>query len=203
MQRTETHQEALSHKERLLREGMKEFFAHGYHGTTVDAVLEGAGVPKGSFYHHFGSKEAFGKAVLARYMRFQMELLDRWAAEPGRSTSEKLAGYYGELARNVVASGFQRACLTGKFSTEVSATLEGFREALAVDLREWLTRLRDVLATGQHSGDVRRDRSADELAAALLALIQGGFAIALAMRDEASLNAVSATIPMLIEPPNS
>ena len=52
-----TQQEAvLSHKERLIRAGGKLFYENGFHGTTVDAVLAEAGVPKGSFYHHFGSQ---------------------------------------------------------------------------------------------------------------------------------------------------
>ncbi len=67
-----TQQEAaLSHKERLFRAGAKLFYENGFHGTTIDAVLAEAGVPKGSFYHHFGSKDAFGQAVLSRYMGFQ------------------------------------------------------------------------------------------------------------------------------------
>ena len=80
--------EILSHKERLLRHGMKLFYAQGFHGTTVDAILASAGVPKGSFYHHFGSKEVFAQAVLDRYMQFQIDLFHKWAAKKGLTTPE-------------------------------------------------------------------------------------------------------------------
>jgi TetR/AcrR family transcriptional repressor of nem operon len=180
---------------------MKQFYAHGYHGTTVDAILEAAGVPKGSFYYHFGSKEAFGKAVLARYMEYQLNLLGVWMTKEDLSTSEKLTGYYDEMLQAFIKSGYRRACLAGKFSTELSVEIEGFREQLAINLRDWHIRLRDVLEAGQKRGDVRRDRPADELADALLAMIQGAFVISLSLREDRQLLSVGASIPVLIDPP--
>src|SRR5262245_57523811 len=119
--------EALSHKERLLRHGMRLFYAQGFNGTTVDAILASADVPKGSFYHHFGSKDVFGQAVLERYAQFQFDLFDKWAAKKNLTTSEKLVGYFKELSQIFVKSGYQRACLSGKFSTEVAAASDLFR----------------------------------------------------------------------------
>ena len=40
------------------------FAAHGYEGTSVEAVLREAGVSRGSLYHHFAGKEALYEAVL-------------------------------------------------------------------------------------------------------------------------------------------
>ncbi|SHH31391.1 TetR/AcrR family transcriptional regulator [Streptomyces sp. 3214.6] len=192
----------IPHKERLLRQGMKHFYAHGYHGTTVDAVLDASGVPKGSFYHHFGSKEAFGKAVLNRYMQYQLNLLQTWITDkPDLTTSEKLSGYFDEMVREFIGSDYRRACLAGKFSTEVSATSESFRTQLESDLRDWRGLLLTAIQQGQEHGDVRHDRTADELADALLALIQGAFVIGLSSRDDQALRAVSATIPLLIDMP--
>jgi TetR/AcrR family transcriptional repressor of nem operon len=192
--------ETSSHKESLLRHGMKLFYARGYHGTTVDALLEASGVPKGSFYHHFGSKEAFGKAVLSRYMQYQLDLLQKWLTEnPELSTSAKLSGYFNEMVRLFIGSGFQRACLAGKFSTEVSATSESFRTQLGTDMHDWRQQLLTALARGQEHGDVRGDRPAGDLADAVLALIQGAFVVALSSRDAQSLDAVIATIPLLVD----
>ncbi|WP_329406973.1 TetR/AcrR family transcriptional regulator [Nocardia vinacea] len=188
----------LSHKERLLRQGTRQFYANGFSGTTVDALLAASGVPKGSFYHHFGSKESFGRAVLERYQHFQLDLLAVWAAKTELATADKLTGYFGAMVDRFVDSGFQRACLVGKFSTEVAATSEAFRGQLDDDLRIWKSRLREILAAGQAEGDVRTDRTPDELADTLLALIQGAFVVALSTRDADSLRSVCASIPMLI-----
>jgi TetR/AcrR family transcriptional repressor of nem operon len=191
----------MSHKERLLKQGMKLFYAHGYNGTTVDGVLVASDVPKGSFYHHFGSKEAFGKAVLGRYMDYQLSLLRTWAEKQELSTSGRLSGYFDEMARGFVGSDYRRGCLAGKFSTEVAAASEGFRAELHSGLRDWREHLITMLRQGRERGDVRRDLAVEDLADALLALIQGAFVIALSVRDEQSLRAVSTTIPLLIDAP--
>lgn len=198
-----TTQEAdtLPHKERLLRHGMKLFYEQGFHGTTVDAILASAGVPKGSFYHHFGSKDVFGQAVLDRYMQFQVDLFRKWASKESLTTPEKLAGYFKEMSQIFVKSGYQRACLAGKFSTEVAATSEVFREQVGHQLHVWKAGLVQLLREGQSNGDVRQDRRAEDLADGVLALIQGAFVIALSTRDKHSLAAVGKTITVLIEPP--
>ena len=54
-------------KQRLIEEGTALFLERGYHDTGIQDLLAAAGVPKGSFYHHFRSKETFGLAVIATY----------------------------------------------------------------------------------------------------------------------------------------
>src|SRR5580704_16355663 len=48
----------------LIAIGTRLFAARGYEGTSVEAVLQEAGVSRGSLYHHFSSKEALFEAVL-------------------------------------------------------------------------------------------------------------------------------------------
>lgn len=196
-----TRTEATSHKERMLRQGMKLLYANGFHGMTVDALLAASGVPKGSFYHHFGSKDAFAQAVLGRYAQSQRDLLDRWTERAELSTPDKLTGYFREMAENFVRSDYQRACLAGKLSTEVAASSEPFREQLDQDLRRWKHQLIAVLENGQQRGDVRTDRDGGDLADSLLALLQGAFVIALSTRDEESLEAIAGTLRDLIAIP--
>ena len=197
-----TQQEAIPHKERLLRAGIKLFYENGFHGTTIDAVLTEAGVPKGSFYHHFGSKDAFAQAVLNRYIQFQGQLFTTWIARTDLSTVDQLTGYFTDMSQIFIKSGFQTACLTGKFSTEVGATSDYFRPQLAAQIAMWKTQLSTLLTAGQERGDIRRDRSSEDLADAVLALIQGSFVLTLSTRDEHTLTTVRATIKDLVESPN-
>src|ERR1700754_3698605 len=71
---------APSHRQRLLKEGLRHFYATGFHGTSVDDLLAAAEAPKGSFYHHFGSKDEFAKAVIAEYSAGQMASLNKFAS---------------------------------------------------------------------------------------------------------------------------
>ncbi|MDQ3733595.1 MAG: TetR/AcrR family transcriptional regulator [Actinomycetota bacterium] len=53
-----------STRERLVTTARAEFGERGYEATSIDAILEGAGVARGALYHHFASKEALFSAVL-------------------------------------------------------------------------------------------------------------------------------------------
>ena len=191
----------ISHKERLLRDGMKLVYADGFHGTTVDAGLAVSGVPKGSFYHHFGSKEVFAQALLDRYTEYQSALLGGWIKKDDLSTSARLTGYFTEVAAHFVRTGYQRACLAGKLSTEMGATSEAFRIPLSKSILGMKDDFTGLLEQGQQAGDVRTDRSAADMADGVLALIQGAFVVALSTRDEQSLAAVADTINSVIAPP--
>ncbi|MBI3689842.1 MAG: TetR family transcriptional regulator C-terminal domain-containing protein, partial [Mycolicibacterium aromaticivorans] len=112
------------------------------------------------------------------------------------------AWYYRDMSQVFIKSGFQTACLTGKFSTEVAATSDVFRPQLADQIEGWKVRLSSVFAAGQERGDVRQDRPAEDLADVVLALIEGSFVLTLSTRDEHTLTAVCDAIRQLIERPN-
>ncbi|MFF1822792.1 TetR/AcrR family transcriptional regulator [Kribbella sp. NPDC058245] len=189
-----------THRDRLLREGLAQLYARGFHGTTVDGILTSSGVPKGSFYHHFGSKEAFAAELLRGYTSRQLERIDRWSATPGLSTADALTGYFGELTGMLVESGYRRACLIGKLATEVAVSNDQFRDQLSLDLDVWKQRLTVLFERGRERGDVRTDQPAAELADVVLALIQGAFVVTLATRDRSSLESVAHALKILIAP---
>lgn len=192
--------ETRSHKERLLRAGMKLFYEQGFHGTTVDAVLALAGVHKGSFYHHFGSKDSFGQAVLDQYLQFQLAALEKWTAKKDLSTADKLVRHFNDMVGLFVKSGYQRGCLTGKFSTEVAATSIPFRGQLNQQIQDWKAGIVALLVQGQRDGDVRPDRSAQDIADGVFSLMQGAFVVALSTREKHTLSAVADTIRFIVEP---
>ncbi|WP_455132527.1 TetR/AcrR family transcriptional regulator, partial [Microbacterium aurum] len=64
-------------REALLRCGMAVLTMQGISATGIDTVLKRVGVPKGSFYHYFDSKDAFGFEVLHRYAGYFARKLDR------------------------------------------------------------------------------------------------------------------------------
>lgn len=195
--------EALPHREKLLREGTRRLYGHGFHGTTVDGILAATGVPKGSFYHHFGSKEALAKEALRHYLTFQLDLLESWTAKADLPTADVLVGYFTDMAGAFTRSEYQQACLFGKLSTEMSAGSPEFRAVLADHVEQWQIPLRELLRRGQERGDVRGGFAVEQLAGAVLALVQGVFVLALAVRDEAMLDAARTALRVLVENPRA
>ena len=51
-------------REKILATGQRIIAGKGFSGVGINEILATVGVPKGSFYHYFGSKEAFGEAML-------------------------------------------------------------------------------------------------------------------------------------------
>jgi AcrR family transcriptional regulator len=59
-------QKGLATRERLVAVAGSLFGAYGYEGTSIEAILEAAGLKRGALYHHFDSKKALFDAALDR-----------------------------------------------------------------------------------------------------------------------------------------
>jgi len=164
---------------------------YGFNGTTVDSILDASGVPKGSFYHHFRSKDAFAEEVISRYMSVQTERIESWfskACEIG--TPAVVSGWFRELADELIESNYVVSCLVGKMSYELGTVDRRFRAHLSSDLNLWKDELCGLLEQGQSRGDIRIDKSAATLADTVLAMLQGAFIIALASHEPGPLDSV-------------
>ena len=73
-------------RDRILDSAEALIMDMGFGSTSIDRVLEGAGVTKGAFFHHFPSKADLGKALVQRYAKRDTELLEVTMAR-----AEKLA----------------------------------------------------------------------------------------------------------------
>lgn len=191
----------LPHREALLQEGLRQFFKVGYHATTVDGLLVATGVPKGSFYHHFGSKESFAAVVIQRYREFHHDSLNRWIARDDLSTADKLTGYLKQLSDNFISSGYLYSNLVGKLITEVAASSPLLRDEIGDMLSTWRAQVVGLLERGQAMGDVRPDRSAFDMATSINAIIDGAFLVAQSTHEDVLFDAAASAIRRLVEPP--
>lgn len=191
---------APTHKERLLKQGFKQFYEHGFAGTSLETVLVEAGVPKGSFYHHFGSKETFALAVLQLYYEKQQERRKRWFSAPDMDEYEMLTGYLDDLVSDFTRTGAKRGCLVGKLSLELANTSEAFGSLFSTMLGSWHNSVEQVIARGQHAGTVSDDLPAGQLADTILATIQGALILDLTHRRIQAMRSISAVMASLLRP---
>ncbi|MDP6189387.1 MAG: TetR/AcrR family transcriptional regulator, partial [Gammaproteobacteria bacterium] len=70
-------QEVEDNRQRLISIGVALLTKKGFGVTGLDEVTKKAGLPKGSFYAYFDSKETFGLALIDAYARFFNDMLDR------------------------------------------------------------------------------------------------------------------------------
>jgi TetR/AcrR family transcriptional repressor of nem operon len=170
-------------KEQIVQAGLKILLDRGFNGVGVQEITDTAGVPKGSFYNHFESKEALGAEIVERYgmdnTRRQI-LLDR--SLPGL---KRLRGHFEGLNELFVKSKFERGCLLGNFSAELSNQSAVIRRELAELYGRWTRDIEQAIKDGHADGTISRDRNAAEIAAFLLDAYEGALLRARVERSKA------------------
>lgn len=154
--------DALDTREALLRAGMLMLTESGFIRSGIDPILKSVGVPKGSFYHYFSSKEAFGLAVLARYRRYFEAKLDGFLLDEAFSPLERLQRFAQDAQDGIVRHEFRRGCLVGNLEQESSLLSEAFRELLQATYQSWQSRVATCLSESQKQGEIDLQDSIEE-----------------------------------------
>lgn len=182
-------------REKLLDQGVAMFTEHGFHGVGLHDILKSVGVPKGSFYNYFASKEEFGAASIAHYIEPFILLLDGWLKRPGVGALAALEGYFGELTSELGRRNFSGGCLLGNLIGEVGDTSETCRLALGSAVHRYRDKLREGIERGQREGVFRVDMNAEDMADCLSDAWQGAL---LRMKIERSTRPLEACCEHLL-----
>ena len=152
-------------RELLMRTGLEALTEKGFSATGIEELLGRAGVPKGSFYHYFDSKEAFGLALIERYGAFFLRKLDHHLAAPQHPPLHRVRAFVQDARAGMARFGYRRGCLVGNLGQEMGALPESFRRCLHSTLEAWQDRLAVCLAEAQAMGAVARHLDTRQLAA--------------------------------------
>jgi TetR/AcrR family transcriptional repressor of nem operon len=168
----------------LIDHGTHLMLRLGYAGTGLVELLEAAGVPKGSFYNHFESKEAFAVELVRRYYDAHDRRLASLIGQTGRSPLERLRSYFEDLRRRAVdASPQARGCLLGMFALEMAGSSEPLRQTVSDVFRRWQGRVAELLRQAQTAGELDPEHDPQPLAAMLLDGWEGALMRARVSRD--------------------
>lgn len=171
----------------------------GFAAVGLNEILQSAGVPKGSFYHYFGSKEAFGEALLQAYFADYMDRLEIVLTQPGLPASDRLMNYWQHwLETQANHDDPKGKCLTVKLSAEVSDLSESMRVALRQGTDGIIRRLARCIEEGMAEGSLASDMQPAETAAALYHLWLGASLRAKITRDRVPLELALASTRRLL-----
>ncbi|MBP1181534.1 TetR/AcrR family transcriptional regulator [Methylobacterium sp. PvR107] len=174
--------------------------AKGFSGVGLNEILAAAGVPKGSFYHYFGSKEAFGEALLADYFEAYLADIDATFAETGLSHAERLMNYWRKWQATQGSIDYQRKCLAVKLAAEVSDLSEPMRLALKSGTAGIIDRVTGAIAAGLAEGSLEVEADARATAETLYHLWLGASLMAKIARTDAPFEAAMTTTRRILEP---
>lgn len=153
-------------REALLRAGVELLTEKGFTATGLDEILKRVGVPKGSFYHYFASKEAFGTALVEQYAAYFAAKLQLFLADEHRLPLARLQAFIDHAESGMARHNFQRGCLVGNLGQEMGALPGGFRQHLLAVFADWQARLATCLMAAQATGELAAEADCTQLAAA-------------------------------------
>ncbi|MHC5259387.1 TetR family transcriptional regulator [Streptomyces sp. UC4497] len=159
-------------QERLIETTRELLWERGYVGTSPKAILQRAGVGQGSMYHHFTGKQDLALAAIRRTGAEMRTTVDR-VLGGGGSAYERIAAYLLR-ERDVL-----RGCPVGRLTMDPDViTSDDLRAPVDETIAYVESRLADVVQEGVESGELAAHLVPREIAATIVATVQGGYVLA-------------------------
>lgn len=160
-------------RDKILATGQRIMGGKGFSAVGLNEVLAAAGVPKGSFYHYFGSKEAFGEALLEAYFDAYLDDMERIFRQPGKDKALQMEDYFAAWQDNQSFEDCQGKCLAVKLGAEVADLSDSMRAALDRGTAAIIAGMADAIKAGQAEGVFPNQEDAAQLAESLYQLWLG------------------------------
>jgi AcrR family transcriptional regulator len=142
--------------ERLLGVATRLFAENGYEGTSVQEIVEAAGVTKGAMYHYFAAKDDLLYEIYHRLLALQTARLERLAGGTG-TPEERLRA----AAIDVIETSAGHLDELTVFFRSIHLLPDGKRKAVRAERRRYHERFRSIVEEGQRAGTFRSDVPAD------------------------------------------
>ena len=161
-----------SMRHHLITSALQTLHRQGFNGTAVLDITDAAGLPKGSFYNYFESKEALALEVIDRFGKERAALAGVLSDE-SISPVERLRRYFAVQATALAEQNYERGCLVGNFSAELADQSRLIRDRLSSNFAAWSRPIEGCIRDGQKAGEISRDMDPRVLADFLLNSLEG------------------------------
>lgn len=178
-----------STKQRLLDAGLAMLLEHGYNDLGIQALLAATATPKGSFYHHFASKEEFALQVIDQYMLDVHGGLDTCLGDAACPPLDRVRRFFATTQESYRQAGYM-GCLLGGLGQELSGVSEVFRRKIEQCFAAIAARLAVCLEEARKRGDIPSDTDVKRLASLLVDCWEGAALHSRLRRDAAPLDAM-------------
>lgn len=188
-------------RQHLLDTGAALILSKGFNPVGLSELLTTAGVPRGSFYYYFASKEQFGEALLERYFSDYLERLDALLLSDGTSARDRIMKYWTRWLEIQGQGPCEEQCMVVKLSAEVADLSEAMRASLLRGTNQVLARLTACLEQGVAEGSLAPTLKPEPTAHALYALWLGASLLTKVRREPSALAVAAATTENLLARP--
>ncbi|MDX8379644.1 MAG: TetR/AcrR family transcriptional regulator [Gallionella sp.] len=170
----------------------------GFSVVGLNDILCAAQVPKGSFYHYFKSKEAFGEALLECYFTDYLARLDKRLHQENITAAQCLMNYWTLWIETQSREDAEDKCLVVKLSAEVSDLSEMMRTTLQRGTNDIIARIANCIRLAITEGSFSKEINADMTAQTLYGMWLGATLLSKIRRDRSAFDgAMSTTLRLL------
>ncbi|MFJ8309973.1 MULTISPECIES: TetR/AcrR family transcriptional regulator [unclassified Streptomyces] len=185
----------MSTPERLIEATRDLLWERGYGGTSPKAIQQQAGAGQGSMYHHFTGKPDLALAAIRRTAEELRAAAE--AAFGGEGTAYERIAAYLLRERDVL-----RGCPVGRLTMDPEIIASAELRAPVDETIDWLrSRLAGIVQEGLDQGEFPASVVPEEIAAAVVATVQGGYVLARASGSPAAFDAGVRGLLSLLAPP--
>ena len=189
---------AQATRQHILDTGQQLVLRKGFVGVGLLEILKACGVPKGSFYHYFASKEAFGCALLQQYVVQYGQRLDTLLAADSGNAAQRLMRYWQAWLAEPDQGGWAEDCLVVKLAAEVADLSEDMRQVLDDGVQALVARIAGLIAEGREDGSLPPGAEPRALAQMLYQMWLGAALLAKLSRDTRPLQQALAATDVLL-----
>jgi len=203
---TKHHPERGDARTRLLEAARDLIRAKGFAATSVDELCQSAAVTKGSFFHHFKSKEELGVAAAEYWAATTTAFFANAPYHAPDDPLDRLLAYVAFRKEIITGDLAEFTCLVGTMAQEVYANSPAIRDACAASIFGHAATLEADIRAAMKARGIKGEWTAESLARHTQTVIQGAFVLAKAGDNPAlareSLNHLDRYIRLLFDLPS-
>jgi len=183
----------------LLEAGTEVMLRKGYHGTGVQEIVDAAGVPKGSFYNYFGSKEDFVIAAMEHASCDSIRTYERALQDPAYPPAARIVRLFQAMRDAYVQEhDYTRGCFVGNMCQEMADTHEAVAQKAEYLFRNYTTALARCIREIQKQDGKGTGNDPDKLAEFIFNSWEGAVLRMKSTRNAHPLNAFIDILSILL-----
>ena len=172
-------------KEKIIEGALELFHSKGYHNTSINDIMQRAGIKKGGLYFHIQSKEKLAVEVLEEALLSYEDLISKGLEN--LPPIEQLEKKIEAIVRYHITCGLQKGCLFGNMALEIGMNDSEISVFLKKVFIRWESSFEQMINNAVDKGELSLKETSRQLAEMILASIEGGIMLSKITGDMDSL----------------
>lgn len=160
-------------RQNIIEAGAEIIHRKGFLGTGLKEILDAAGVPKGSFYHYFKSKDDFGLAVIDHFDEYFGNIARNIFEDDSLSPLQRLDKFLTTFEGFLASNDYSLGCPIGNLSQEMADLSEPFQRRLDQSFTRMSKEFAALIEAGQQAGEIKPELDPMDTAYFLIATWHG------------------------------